>query len=471
VRSREPLSGAALSCLSATLFGQPHDPLQKGCCADLRHIYPPQLGVASFVAIVEAAMDPVREMMEAAKLAALDGLVIGKTAAGAMVRMPVRPTTHAYVTGRTGTGKSTLVQNMLLQDAEEGRGIVVFDPHGDLWREVGDRIPASRKGNVERWHVAEADLRPAMNMLQLGPGDPADEHNVVINDLNRIIRRLIYTADTRDAFGPMYDQHFRAGMALLLEGEGENASIFMFERIFTDERYRRELLGRSTVSEKTRRAWMMIHGVTYEDHQLHNMAPYITSKLTQITTSALLKPILDVKRSTLDFDRALSERRIVLVNLAAPMIGSEALSLLGGLMINSLTNAAMRQGRLPPGKRTETAIYMDEFHTYASDQLRVLMAETRKFGIRVTLASQTLSQMNGGGYRADVLHEVLGNAGNLIVFGIDTADAVYLAPRFGGVVGAAELTCQPNFHAMTLLQTPDGILGPLQVKTLPVRKV
>ena len=288
-----------------------------------------------------------------------------------------------------------------------------------------------------------------------------------MDTLYQLVRRLMFSGLTVDATGPMFNKYFRAALMLLLEGEAANAQIQMMERIFIDSDYRDELLARPSVSPETQQQWRQILDVNSSDHRIENVTPWVTSKLTQITQSAILRPILGATTTSLNFDRVLAENKVCLINLANGRIGPEAAGLLGGILTHRLEQSAKRQQCVELEKRHTASIYFDEFHTFASEFLRPLMAETRKFGLRVTLANQTLSQMINNDIDGGVFREVLGNCANTIVFAVDVEDARYLAPRFCGKIDAGALVAQPNYQAICQFQTATGSVGPFCVRTRP----
>jgi hypothetical protein len=468
VRSKRPLDDCELSALSAALFGAPHAQDQRGHLSSLRSLYPRSEAVQSFFGIVAAAIIPALERRQLQQLDDLTGHIIGRTKSGQTVRMTVEnPRSHTYVVGRPGSGKSTLLLNLILQDMEAGHAVVLVDPHGDLWEDVRCRIPAHRLADVQLVHMGDPALQPQLNLLELGPGDPAEARARVVDTLYQLVRRLMFSGLTMDATGPMFNKYFRAALMLLMEGEGANAQIQALERVFSDRNYRRDLLQRDTVSPETKMQWDQILGVESNDHSIESVTPWVTSKLTQITQNAILRPILGAMTTSLNFDDVLTEKRICLINLANGRIGTEAATLLGGVLTHRLEQSAKRQENIAVEKRYSASIYFDEFHTFASEFLRPLMAECRKFGLRVTLANQTLSQMINSDVNGGVFREVLGTCANTIAFAIDYEDARYLAPRFGGRIEACALVAQSNFNAICQFQTATGSFGPFSVRTDP----
>ena len=467
VRSKRELAEVELSALSAAMFGTPHANEQPGHLASLRALYPREEAVQSFLGIVAAAAGPAIERRQVGQLDEMKGNVVGKLKSGHAVRMAVdEPRSHTYMIGRPGSGKSTLLLNLILQDIEAGHAVVVIDPHGDLWADIRARLPAHRLADVQLVHMADPEFRPQLNVLELGPGDPEEARARVIDTLCQLVRRLMFSGLTVDATGPMFNKYFRAALMLLMEGEGTAARIQDAERIFTDETYRRELLARPSITARTRDQWKQITR-TGGDHDLDNVTPWITSKLTLITQSAILLPILSVATTSLDFERVLAEKKICLINLAIGQVGDEPAALLGGILTHRLERAALAQSKVELAKRHTAAVYFDEFHTFASELLRSLMSGSRKYGLRMMLANQTLSQMINNDIDGGVFKEVLGNCANTIAFAVDSSDAAYLTPRFGGRIDPNTVVAQPNYQAICVFQSPKGSLGPFVVKTLP----
>lgn len=465
VRSRRALEPCEMSALSAAMFGTPHDEGQSGHLASLRNLHACHEGTTSFLGIVAAAVGPVIERRQVGALDGVTGNIVGRVQSGQNVRMPVDdPRCHTYCIGRPGSGKSTLLLNLILQDIAAGRAVVLIDPHGDLWADVCARLPQHRRADIELVHLGEPGLQPKLNLLELGPGDLAEARARVCDTVCQVVRRLMFSGMSINFTGPLFNKYFRAALMLLMEGEGTAARLHDIERVFADASYRSALLARPGVAAETRLQWKQILDVG-SDHQLDNMTPWVTSKLTQITQSALLRPILGADTTSIDFDRVLSEGRVCLINLASGRIGSEATSLIGGVLTMRLEQAAKRQERLELAARRSASVYFDEFQTFASEFVRPLMAESRKFGLRITLANQTLSQLSTNDIKDGVLREVLGNCANTIVFGVDIADAIYLAPRFAGRIEPCQLVAQPNYQAFCQFQTKTGLLGPFAVTT------
>ena len=243
---------------------------------------------------------------------------------------------HIYMLGGTGTGKSTLMLNMIAQDMRAGRAVIVIDPHGDLWEKALKLVPAERLKDLVLVHRLDPRGAFAMNILERLGDDVEGEHGRVIGELLDFFKRSLWR-EVPEAFGPMFADYFRNGLQLLLNAMGYNASILDFPRLFSDDAYRRELLSKCTNSDVSL-FWRGIEEAQYEA-KLSNHAPYIVCKMSPITGNAHLKRILGANRSSLDFGRVIEAQQICLINLAQPY-AKEASRFLGGMITARLVASA-----------------------------------------------------------------------------------------------------------------------------------
>jgi hypothetical protein len=399
--------------------------------------------------------------------------------------------------GATGTGKSTLIGNMIRQDMKNGKGVILFDPHGDLWAEALRFVPKDREKDLVLAHLGDPSYPFTMNILAGQGGHPAIERHTITNGLIDLFKRTLYQ-NVPEAFGPMFENYFRNSLMLLMEAMGDEATILDFERIFSDQplpveeesgkgdddsqkedaifnpfatergnhRTFRQMLLKRCKNERIRAFWEMVEK-THGETSLENFAPYITSKLTQISGSPLLAPILGARESSLDFGEIIREGKICLINLAKGRIGGKDAAFAGSVMSLRMTMAALAQARIPESERRPTSIYLDEFQTYASDYLADAMAEVRKYKVSLILAHQTLSQINGKHDTSSILGEILGNAANLIAFRIGILDAEIIARWFAPHFTAEQLARLPDYTAAARLLCDGTPLPPLTFRTLP----
>jgi hypothetical protein len=373
---------------------------------------------------------------------------------------------HVYMLGGTGTGKSTLMLNMIAQDMRAGRAVIVIDPHGDLWEKALKLVPAERLGDLVLVHPTDARGAFTMNVLERLGDDADGEHGRIIGELLDFLKRSQWR-EVPEAFGPMFENYFRNGLQLLLNAEGDNASILDFPRIFSDEAYRHELLCKCTNPDVS----LFWNGIVEEaqyEAKLSNHAPYIVCKMSPITGNTHLKRVLGANRSSLDFGRVIDAQQVCLINLAQPYLSKDASRFLGGMITARLVaSAKVRQASIPDEQRKRVNVYMDEFQTYISAGLAEGLAEVRKYGLNLVLANQSLSQLQGDRYQTEVAEAVMSNAANVIAFRVGIADAARLGRRFEPELPAECLAKLPNYHAAGIVVRGSNVSTPEIFSTLP----
>jgi hypothetical protein len=376
---------------------------------------------------------------------------------------------HIYMLGGTGTGKSTLMLNMIVQDMKAGRAVIVIDPHGDLWEKALTLVPNKRLKDLVLVHPTDVRGAFTMNVLERLSDDAEGEHARVIDELLDFFKRSQWR-EVPDAFGPMFVNYFRNGLHLLLDAEGDDASVTDFPRIFSDDSYRNELLKRCKDPHVTQ-FWRDIVDEAAYEAKLSNHAPYVVCKLSPIIGNVHLKRILGANRSTLNFARIIEAQQICLINLAQPHLAKEASRFLGGMITARLVaSAKAAQAAVPDRQRKRVNVYMDEFQTYISAALADGLAEVRKYGLNLVLANQSLGQLHGDRYQAEVAEAVMSNAANIIVFRVGAADALRLGIRFEPDLTPVHLSRLPNYHAAGIVVSGSNVSPPEVLATLPEPK-
>ena len=392
------------------------------------------------------------------------GLAIGTTADGRRVVITEADRElHQFIVGATGTGKSTLLLNQIAADMASGLGLLVLDPHGDLWEAARRLVPPERAQDLVLAHLGDPRWTFTMNVLAGLGGDPVAERSATINGLLRLMKNTLWP-DVQEAFGPMFELYFRNALLLLMEAQGDAATILDFERLFIDGDFRDELLDRCT-TPSVRDFWCKTAVHVTGDHSLPNLVPYIVCKLAPFTANKLLAPMLGSPTSTLDLKAAIAQGKIVLVNLAKGVIGAGSARLVGGLITMRLTAAAQTQMVLPYEARRPFVACLDEFQVYADEHISEAIEETRKYRLRLVLACQSLSQIDGRNRRADVCASILANVANLVSFRLGVGDAHTLAPWFQPMVKPEDLMYLPNHIAVGRLLVAGQAVRPVEFRT------
>ncbi len=361
---------------------------------------------------------------------------------------------HCYVIGATGTGKSTLLYNMIRQDIENGEGVCVIDPHGDLYQQVLESIPEHRIEDVILIDPSDFENAVGINFLECHGRFKSVQMNFITNEMIKIFDRLY---DLKQTGGPIFEQYMRNALLLCMDNN-IGATLMDIPMVFEDKEYR-EFLKSKCSSSIVVNFWNKQAEVAVGDASLQSIAPYITSKLNQFTTNALLRPIIGQLKSTIDFRKAMDEKKIMLVNLSKGLLGELDTQLLGMLIIGKVFSSAMGRILLKPEERHPFFLYVDEFQNFTTDTVSHLLSEARKFGIYLTLANQNLSQLSSEDKKKNILESVLGNIGTILILRIGAIDSQKM-----------EIYTKPELFAQDLQDLPDfHVAGRILVKNSPSR--
>lgn len=391
------------------------------------------------------------------------GCVVEDQRPGVRLTEPDR-SQHLYVLGATGTGKSTLLFNMILQDIRAGRGVGLIDPHGDLYDQLLEAMPLSRAKDVVLFNPGSLESAPGINMLECNGPNRSMQVIFAINELLKTFERLY---DMRICGGPMFETYFRNAMLLLMESGLEEVTLTELSLVFEDSDYRNFLKSRCK-NPLVVGFWTNQAEKAKGDTALENIAPYIASKINAFTCNALIRPIIGQAKSTIDFRHVIDNRGILLVNLPKGILGELDTQLLGSILLSKVFATALARARVKSARRTAFHLYVDEFQNFTNDTVAHMLSEARKYGLYLTLANQNLSQLQANLGRQNILDAVLGNVGNLIAFRVGPNDAqklwAYTEPEFGSL----DLQRLPNFHAVGRLLTAQGPTRPFVFRTLPL---
>lgn len=374
---------------------------------------------------------------------------------------------HCYIIGSTGTGKSTLLYNMIVQDIENGEGVTVIDPHGDLYQQVLNSIPKSRAKDVVLVNLCDFDYSVGINFLECKGHYESVQRNYIVNELIKIFDRLY---DLRQTGGPIFEMYMRSALLLVMDNEYKGATLMDVPLVFEDREYRNLLLSQcqnpvvvSFWKDQAERAG--------GESSLENLTPYVTSKLNQFTMNALLRPIIGQPKSTIDFREIMDKGKILLVNLSKGLLGELDTQLLGMLIIGKIFSSAMSRVAIKPESRRTMFLYVDEFQNFMTDTVSYLISESRKFGIYLTLANQNLSQLSANSGKQNILDSVIGNVGNILMFRLGATDAEKMQAYTKPELMANDLQTLPNFHVAGRLLVKNSPTRTFVFKTLPMRDV
>jgi len=366
---------------------------------------------------------------------------------------------HIYIIGQTGTGKSTLLTNMVINDIGRGKGVAIIDPHGDLIETILGLMPKER---IEEAIVFDPSdrLRPTgMNMLEYNFNRP-EEKTFIVNEMQSIFYKLF--PESGEALGPVFQQYMRNSLLLLMEDmPNEPATLMEVPRVFTDADFRQRKLGRITnpvVIDFWEKEAIKVGG----EASLANITPYITSKFNNFTANDYVRPIIGQFKSAFNFRQIMDEGKILLVNLSKGRIGDINANLLGMIITGKILMAALSRVDTPQEKRRDFNLYIDEFQNFTTDSIATILSEARKYGLNMTVAHQFIAQLE-----EKIRDAVFGNVGSIISFRVGVQDAEFLVNQFEPVFSKSDLINIDNFSAYVKILIHGRTANPFNIKTPP----
>lgn len=357
---------------------------------------------------------------------------------------------HMYIIGKSGTGKSVLQENMIVNDIKAGHGLAVVDPHGDLVEKILDLVPSHRINDVMYFNPSDVDFPVAFNPLE--SVDPKYRH-LVASGLVGVFKKI-----WADSWGPRLEYILRNTILSLLEYPG--STLLGITRLLVDKYYRKKVLEK--VSDPVVRSFWIDEYENYNDKFRTEAISPIQNKIGQFLSSAIIRNIVGQPKSTIDLRALIDERRILLMNLSKGRLGEDNSALLGAMMVTKLQLAAMSRIDVPEQERKDFFLYVDEFQNFATDSFATILSEARKYRLNLVVAHQYIEQLG------DVVKAaVFGNVGTMVIFRIGAEDAEFLEPEFEPTFMQTDLVALPNFHIYLKLMI-DGVTSrPFSATTMP----
>lgn len=356
---------------------------------------------------------------------------------------------HTYVIGKTGTGKSSLLETLTSQDISGKGGFALIDPHGDLADNVFELTQRAGRTDVVYFDVPNVDQPFGYNPLRRVR---ADKRSLAASGLIEIFKKL-----WADAWGPRLEHILRNAIYALLERD--DATLPDILRLLTDKEYRTET-ARMVTNAPVRDFWVNEYAKYSPRLRADAISP-IQSKVGALIADPLLRRVLTSAPQEIHFRKIMDEGRILIVNLAKGQLGDDTSTLLGGLLVTTLALAAFSRADMQPADRRPFHIYIDEFQNFTTLSLVNMASELRKYGIGLTLAHQHLHQLD-----PDIRHAVLANAGTLISFRLGPEDASFIAHEFTPKFMPIDLMSLPNHHIYLKLMIDGAPSRPFSAVTL-----
>lgn len=358
---------------------------------------------------------------------------------------------HMWAIGKTGTGKSTLIANMAIDDMKKGRGVAIIDPHGDLSEIILDYVPSSRMNDVIYFNPNDRDRPVRLNVLEVK--NPA-QRELIVSGIVAIFNKLY-----GHSWGPRLEYILRNTLLALSEIPG--MTLVEVPRLLTDRDFRREAMKHLT-DPVIRRYFENEFDRMPEKMLQESIAP-ILNKVGQFVSSPLIRSIIERPNSSIDMEEIMNDGKILIANLSQGKIGEDNAALIGAMLITKFQLAAMNRVDRTEEERRDFYLYVDEFQNFATTSFIKILSEARKYKLNLTMANQYMAQIP-----LEVQKAILGNAGSIVSFTIGADDARIIMKEFGDVFTDKDLVGLENYQIAVRLMI-DAMSGRAFVaKTLPL---
>ncbi|MEK7592368.1 MAG: DUF87 domain-containing protein [Patescibacteria group bacterium] len=358
---------------------------------------------------------------------------------------------HLYVVGKTGTGKSTMIANMVINDMRNGEGVAVVDPHGDLCDVLLDYIPSYRINDLAYLDPADPEYTFHLNPLEIRNSQYKE---LIASGIVSIFYKLYHYS-----WGPRLEYILRNTILTLLSIP--NSTLLQIPELLTNESYRRRAVEKMTDSV-LKNFWINEFEKMSPQMKSEAISP-ILNKIGQFLSSQTIRRIIENPVSSIDLEQMMNEGKIILVNLSQGKLGEDSSALLGAMMITKLQLAAMNRVHQIEENRKDFYLYVDEFQNFATNSFIKILSEARKYRLNLTLANQYVGQID-----EEVQKAIFGNAGSIVSFSIGSADARFLAKEFGLKYAEEELVQLGNYQIVLKLSIDNHTSSPFSANTLPL---
>ncbi len=364
---------------------------------------------------------------------------------------------HFYVIGQTGTGKTTLIKNMVIQDIQEGAGVCFIDPHGTDIMHVISAIPPERIDDVIYFDPSNLETSLGLNMLEFDERMP-EQKTFIVNELLSIFQKL-YGANP-ESMGPMFEQYFRNSTLLVLEDPASGSTLLDISRVMADPVFRARKLAKAT-NPVVKQFWEKIATKAGGDQSLENFVPYITSKIDPLTANDYIRPIIGQQKSSFNFRDIMDTKKILLVNLSKGRLGELNANLIGMVIVGKILMAALSRVDDPTQSFPPFYLYIDEFQNVTTDSISSILSEARKYKLGLTVAHQFIAQLD-----EKIRDAVFGNVGSMAVFRVGTEDAAFLEKQFAPTFLTNDLMNIENRNAYVRILADGTPTQPFNLHTM-----
>lgn len=360
---------------------------------------------------------------------------------------------HVYVIGKTGTGKSTLLANMVINDLKHNEGLCVIDPHGDLVETLLDFIPKHRINDVIYFDPADQERTVQINLFE---GENVVHRELIASGIISVFQKLYSYS-----WGPRLEYILRNCLLTLLKSKEAKLSDVL--ELLTNKNFRDEIVEK--LDDPILKSFWVNEYNKMQDRQRQESIASILNKVGQFVSSPIVRNVVNTNQSSFSIEELMSQGKILLVNLSQGRLGEDNATLLGAMMITKIQLAAMARVNVPEDQRPDFYLYVDEFQNFATDAFIKILSEARKYHLNLTLANQYIDQIP-----EEVRNAIFGNCGNIISFVMGAGDATYFQAEYGGLYTQDDLVNLDKHQIINKISIDNVLSRPFPAYTLALAK-
>ncbi|MDQ3123732.1 MAG: type IV secretion system DNA-binding domain-containing protein [bacterium] len=363
---------------------------------------------------------------------------------------------HIYAVGQTGTGKSTFLENLALQDMLNGNGFAFIDPHGDTVESLMSMVPKERTEDVIYFNPSDMDYPLGLNMFEF---DDPDQIDFLIQETIGMLYKL-YDPQRQGIIGPRYEHLFRSAAQTVM-ADPAGGTFIDIPKLFNDDAYVKSKL-RHVTDQTIIDFWTKEMPASQRSNEFGEVKSWFVSKFGAFLSNKMMRNIIGQTKSSFNLRDVMDNKKILLVNLSKGRTGELNSKLLGMIFVMKFQAAAMSRANVPESERVDFSLYVDEFQNFSTDSFASILSEARKYRLSLIVANQFTTQLT-----EEIRDAVFGNIGTIVSFRVGTNDAEFLAKYFAPVFDIHDLQRIPNFNSITRMLIGGVPTQPFSMATLP----
>ncbi|MCC6563330.1 type IV secretion system DNA-binding domain-containing protein [Candidatus Uhrbacteria bacterium] len=369
---------------------------------------------------------------------------------------------HMYIIGKTGMGKTTLLENLIMSDINAGHGCCYVDPHGDTAEKLLDFVPADRINDVVYFNPADVDYPVGFNILET---ESDEQKTLIASGLMGVFKKI-----WPDVWSARMEYILMNCILALLDYPG--ATLLGINRLLVDKDYRARVVAKIR-DPIVKTFWVAEFTSWSEKYATEAIAP-VQNKVGQFLSSAVIRNIVAQVKSTINLRRIMDDEKILLVNLSKGRIGEDNMRLLGGMIVTKIQLAAQERQNIPEKERRDFYLFVDEFQNFANESFATILSEARKYRLNLIIAHQYVEQLD-----EKVAPAIFGNVGTMLAMRVGSTDALALETEFAPTFTPEDLVNLPKYQFYLKLMV-DGVstppfsassLGPVSLRTGSEQKI